>query len=208
VAAGVRVLGAKGRPEGVDLGQRQAIRLDVELPGCLSVTATKVVHLGNPVGLAEIAGVRGNARASSRGCNKRTGNCYDRCGHRWVCGGIATLLWNGFMSRRADYRKTVMEKTSEEADRQHERAVLRVALHAELRSLSRSVRREIKFIEGHVEFSWVPIIDFFRVHLTNLNKLGLLRPAEVEWRIEQLPKLKGNSLVISNSPCRRPIWAA
>ena len=95
-------------------------------------------------------------------------------------GVIATLLWNGFMSRRADYRKTVMEKTSEEADRQHERAVLRVALHAELRSLSRSVRREIKFIEGHVEFSWVPIIDFFRVYLTNLNKLGLLRPAEVE----------------------------
>ena len=84
------------------------------------------------------------------------------------------------MSRRADYRKTVMEKTSEEADRQHERAVLRVALHAELRSLSRSVRREIKFIEGHVEFSWVPIIDFFRAYLTNLNKLGLLRPAEVE----------------------------
>ena len=31
VAAGVRVLGAEGRAEGVDLGQRQAIRLDIEL---------------------------------------------------------------------------------------------------------------------------------------------------------------------------------
>jgi hypothetical protein len=31
VAAGVRVLGAEGRAEGVDLGQRQAIGLDVEL---------------------------------------------------------------------------------------------------------------------------------------------------------------------------------
>jgi hypothetical protein len=31
VAAGVRVLGAEGRPEGVDLGQRQAVRLDIEL---------------------------------------------------------------------------------------------------------------------------------------------------------------------------------
>src|ERR1700722_15639062 len=32
VAAGVRVLGAEGRPEGVDLGQRQAVGLDIELP--------------------------------------------------------------------------------------------------------------------------------------------------------------------------------
>ena len=33
VAAGVRVLGAEGRPEGVDLGQREAVGLDVELAG-------------------------------------------------------------------------------------------------------------------------------------------------------------------------------
>ena len=33
VAAGVRVLGAEGRAEGVDLGQRQAVGLDVELAG-------------------------------------------------------------------------------------------------------------------------------------------------------------------------------
>ena len=33
VAAGVRVLGAERRAEGVDLGQREAVRLDVELPG-------------------------------------------------------------------------------------------------------------------------------------------------------------------------------
>ena len=32
MTAGVRVLGAKGRPEGVNLGQRQAIGLDIELP--------------------------------------------------------------------------------------------------------------------------------------------------------------------------------
>jgi hypothetical protein len=32
VPAGVRVLGTEGRPEGVDLGERQAIGLDVELP--------------------------------------------------------------------------------------------------------------------------------------------------------------------------------
>ena len=33
MAAGVRVLGAKGRPKGVDLGQCQAISLDIELSG-------------------------------------------------------------------------------------------------------------------------------------------------------------------------------
>ena len=32
MAAGVRVLGAEGRPEGVDLGQREAVGLDIELP--------------------------------------------------------------------------------------------------------------------------------------------------------------------------------
>ncbi len=32
VAAGVRVLGAEGRPEGINLGQRQAVGLDIELP--------------------------------------------------------------------------------------------------------------------------------------------------------------------------------
>ena len=32
VAAGVRVLGAEGRPEGVDLGECQAVGLDIELP--------------------------------------------------------------------------------------------------------------------------------------------------------------------------------
>ncbi len=32
VAAGVRVLGTKGRPEGLDFGRREAIGLDVELP--------------------------------------------------------------------------------------------------------------------------------------------------------------------------------
>jgi hypothetical protein len=32
MAAGVRVLRAEGRPEGVDLGQRQAVGLDIELP--------------------------------------------------------------------------------------------------------------------------------------------------------------------------------
>ena len=32
VAAGVRVLGAEGRPERINLGQRQAIGLDIELP--------------------------------------------------------------------------------------------------------------------------------------------------------------------------------
>jgi hypothetical protein len=31
VAGGVRVLGAEGRPEGVDLGQREAVGLDIEL---------------------------------------------------------------------------------------------------------------------------------------------------------------------------------
>jgi hypothetical protein len=31
VAAGVRILGAEGRTEGVDLGQRQAVGLDIEL---------------------------------------------------------------------------------------------------------------------------------------------------------------------------------
>jgi hypothetical protein len=31
VAAGVRVLGAEGRPKCVDLGQRQAVGLDIEL---------------------------------------------------------------------------------------------------------------------------------------------------------------------------------
>ena len=95
-------------------------------------------------------------------------------------GVMATLLWNGLMSRRADYRKTMMEKKSEEQDRQHERNVLRVALQAELRSLSRSVCKEIEFIKGIEEFSWVPIIDFFRVYSTNLDKLGLLTPKEVE----------------------------
>jgi hypothetical protein len=32
VAAGVRVLRAESRPEGVDLGERQAVRLDIKLP--------------------------------------------------------------------------------------------------------------------------------------------------------------------------------
>jgi len=32
VAPGVRILGAKGRPKGVDLGRCQAVGLDVELP--------------------------------------------------------------------------------------------------------------------------------------------------------------------------------
>jgi hypothetical protein len=31
VAAGVRLLGAEGRAERIDLGQRQAVRLDIEL---------------------------------------------------------------------------------------------------------------------------------------------------------------------------------
>jgi hypothetical protein len=32
VVAGVRVLGAEGRPERMDLGQREAVHLDIELP--------------------------------------------------------------------------------------------------------------------------------------------------------------------------------
>ena len=32
MAAGVRVLRAESRPEGVDLGERQAVRLDIKLP--------------------------------------------------------------------------------------------------------------------------------------------------------------------------------
>jgi hypothetical protein len=36
VAAGVGVLGAEGRPEGVDLGQRQAIGLDVTFAALLN----------------------------------------------------------------------------------------------------------------------------------------------------------------------------
>ena len=32
VAAGIRVLSAEGWSKGIDLGQRQAVRLDIELP--------------------------------------------------------------------------------------------------------------------------------------------------------------------------------
>ena len=43
VAAGVRVLGTEGRPEGVDLGQRQTVGLDIELARDLDLDGEDVV---------------------------------------------------------------------------------------------------------------------------------------------------------------------
>ncbi len=95
-------------------------------------------------------------------------------------GVSATILANGWLARKADSRKSNGERRAEEDRREHERQVLRVALRAELQSLSRTVSREIGHIKNS-DFTWVPILSFFKIYDDNVDKLGLLTPREVEF---------------------------
>jgi hypothetical protein len=50
---------------------------------------------------------------------------------------------------------------------------------AELESLARIINEELQYIEEH-NFTWVPLIESYKVYLSNLQNLGLLTPLEVE----------------------------
>jgi hypothetical protein len=94
-------------------------------------------------------------------------------------GVVATLLWNGWLARRADRRKFELEQEAESRELAHKRDTLRVALKAEMQHLRKIFAEEKAHIE-QVRCTWVPLIDSFNVYQENLNDIRLLTADEVE----------------------------
>jgi hypothetical protein len=83
-------------------------------------------------------------------------------------GVIAGLGWNAMQAPK-----------TEERLRDNTRAALRTSLWAELTSLAQLMNREIKFIDDN-DFTWVPLVESFKIYVANVGNLGLLTDKEVE----------------------------
>src|SRR5262249_24837675 len=79
-----------------------------------------------------------------------------------------TLLWNARQALK-----------TEERLRTNQRNALRTSLLEELRSLARIVEEELKYIETH-DFTWVPLIESYKIYVSNLQNLGLLTSPEAK----------------------------
>jgi hypothetical protein len=94
-------------------------------------------------------------------------------------GVVVTLLWNGWLARRADRRKFENEQAAAARKLADEQRVLRVALRAELNYLIKIMQEEKKHISKN-DFTWVPLMDFLSVYRENAATLGILTPEEVK----------------------------
>jgi hypothetical protein len=83
-------------------------------------------------------------------------------------GVLAGLGWNALQAPRAEKRL-----------RDDKRRVLRTSLWAELTSLAELMNDEIEYIASN-NFTWVPLVDSFRIYLANIENLGLLTPTEAQ----------------------------
>jgi hypothetical protein len=83
-------------------------------------------------------------------------------------GVIFTLLWNARQTLKTEKRL-----------RTRQGIALRTSLLEELRSLDRIIDDELKHISNN-NFTWVPLVESFKVYVSNLQNLGLLTSLEVE----------------------------
>ncbi|MBH5396327.1 hypothetical protein HZZ13_00635 [Bradyrhizobium sp. CNPSo 4010] len=83
-------------------------------------------------------------------------------------GVIVGLRWNARQAEKTEQRL-----------RDNRRQVLRISLWAELKSLARVIKEEIAYIENN-NFTWVPLVESFKIYIENIENLGLLTPAEAE----------------------------
>jgi hypothetical protein len=83
-------------------------------------------------------------------------------------GVLAGLGWNWVQMPRIEERL-----------RQSTRNALRTSLWAELTALERLMRDEYDYVRNN-DFTWVPLVDSFKMYLSNIQNLGLLTPAEAQ----------------------------
>src|SRR5215470_2576002 len=88
-----------------------------------------------------------------------------------LLGVIATLAWNARLARRQHDRQV-----------QHERAVVRVALRAELQEIAAAYRHRIETLEvdeGRFEGTRLPLDTMTDVYKSLIQRIGLLSETEV-----------------------------
>jgi hypothetical protein len=83
-------------------------------------------------------------------------------------GVLAGLGWNALQTRKTEER--LRDKTT---------IVLRVSLRAELTSLARLMQEEIDYIKDN-NFTWVPLVESFKIYVANIENLGLLTSIEAQ----------------------------
>jgi hypothetical protein len=83
-------------------------------------------------------------------------------------GVLAGLGWNALQAPKIEERL-----------RDNTRTALRTSLWAELASLAKLMNREIDYIKRY-DFTWIPLVESFKIYVANLGNLGLLTPTEVE----------------------------
>jgi hypothetical protein len=83
-------------------------------------------------------------------------------------GVLSGLGWNARQTPKTEQRL-----------RANTRSVLRISLWAELSSLARLIKEEIDYIE-HNDFTWIPLVESFKIYVANIANLGLLNPVEVQ----------------------------
>ena len=113
-------------------------------------------------------------------------------------GVVLTLLWNAYLSRRAQHSQWENERSRIESDQRHERLALRTALLSELRVAREHTRRTLATYEevkapadgkpsrGAV----VPISDFDQIFRASLPRIGLLSASEVDKVVAAYAKLR------------------
>ncbi|SIO50008.1 hypothetical protein SAMN05443247_06606 [Bradyrhizobium erythrophlei] len=85
-----------------------------------------------------------------------------------IGGVVIGLGWNALQTPK-----------TEERLRRNTRIALRTSLWAELTSLAKVMSDEIKWIQNN-DFTWVPLVESFKIYLANVANLGLLTPPEAE----------------------------
>ncbi|WP_027574690.1 hypothetical protein [Bradyrhizobium sp. WSM1743] len=83
-------------------------------------------------------------------------------------GVLVGLRWNAKQAEKTEQRL-----------RRNKREVLRISLWAELSSLARVIEEEISYIEKNT-FTWIPLVESFKIYIENIENLGLLTPTEAE----------------------------
>jgi hypothetical protein len=83
-------------------------------------------------------------------------------------GVLAGLGWNALQTPRTEQRL-----------RANTRTVLRTSLWAELTSLVQLMEGEIAYLENN-NFTWIPLVECFKIYVANIENLGLLTPIEVQ----------------------------
>ena len=83
-------------------------------------------------------------------------------------GVLAGLGWNAMQTPRTEQRLRANACT-----------VLRTSLWAELTSLVQLMKEEIDYLKDN-NFTWIPLVDSFKIYIANIENLGLLTPIEVQ----------------------------